>query len=216
MRFHNNNRERKAIRWALRSEKPWEVDSSSSPLRNDVRAKEIANFKDRIKRFHLHCQDNCCCYCKVDLTNRNIETDREHIIPKGDVRSQTFNPYNLSVACKTCNLTMKGVKKEHIRGWRRFKSTIHKNILDERNYNFVHPNIHYWHDHIDLYSEQSGGATVRIYYPMDRRGKFTYEFFRLKDREVFINKESQRDRTKNTKGIHPEILTAARRNRQLR
>lgn len=216
MRFRARKSERKAIRWALRFKDPWAVDSKSSPVRKDRRAKEVTNFKRRLKEFHLLCQDNCCCYCKSELTGRNIETDREHIIPKDDVRSQTFNPYNLSVACKTCNMTFKGTKKTHIRGWRRFGRTLHKDILDERNYNVVHPNIHYWHDHIDLLSEQSKGISVRIYFPTTRRGRFTYDLLGLKEREVYRNREAQKGRPTRERGIHPEIRKAAQENFQIK
>lgn len=211
MKFKIKKIERLAIKWALKQKDPWGVDGSKSPLRHDPRAQCITDLKNRLKAYHLKAQDDSCAYCKTPLLARIIETDREHIIPKNDLRIHTFTPYNISVACKRCNLTVKGTTKKHLVNWRRIKRIKYLNILDERNYNIVHPNIHYWHDHIDLYSEQVNQSSVRIYFPLDRRGRVTYNLFELKDLEVCRNTEAQRTIVKNRRGIHPEILKVKKR-----
>lgn len=215
--FKYSKIETKATRWALGKEKPWDVDKLKKA---DLTEKEkeyvdaIVQLKDRIKIFHLQRQNNCCCYCATNFKARDIEQDREHIIPKSKESCYTYSIFNLAVACKYCNLTIKGKKTQHLRGYRR-NGLANKNIiLNEMNYNFVHPNVHDWGFHINLDLHQTN-RTVNIlhYRPKTKRGKFTYHFFRLNQLEIFNNTERQR---KSLKGNpeHPGVIEIRIKNRQ--
>ncbi|WP_157013584.1 HNH endonuclease [Sphingomonas parapaucimobilis] len=215
MKFRINSTERRAIRWALTKKSPWTVDGRQSSFRGHANAKIIKSLKDRLKLHHMRVQDSACCYCKVSLHNRNIETDREHIIPRSVMPGLTFAAFNLSVACKSCNMSVKLVNKNHIRNWRRKNRLFSKNISDQRNYNIVHPNIHHWHDHIELYAAEVGASKVRIYYPITYRGKFTYKFFQLKNYEIYDNTLAQKAVRSNRKPLHPGVVAAAAKYHQI-
>lgn len=215
MRFRFSTSERRAIRWALRESSPWNVDGSSSPSRNHSNAKIIKLLKDRLKKHHLKIQDNSCSYCKVVLHNRNIEIDREHIIPKSAMLNLTFSAFNLSVACKSCNMSIKSSSTRHLRNWRRHQKLFKKDISDERNYNIVHPNIHEWHYHIELYASQVNASKVRIYYPLTVRGRFSYKFFQLEKYEIFENTRSQRPARPTKRPLHPGVVAAAAKHDQI-
>lgn len=208
MYFRLSSCDRIAIRWALSKDAPWDVDGKKSPYRNDPRAKRIQQLKDKLKAFHLANQDNRCCYCRTILKSRSIETDREHIIPKDIFKSLTFHAFNLSIACKTCNMTNKNKKTTHLRGFRKTGALISKNLKDPRNYNIVHPNIHDWTDHIQLRSEDDGRSAVTIYRPITLRGRFTYEFFDLKALEIYQNYQDQKSPAtkKVSRSLHPSIV----------
>lgn len=215
MKFRISPAERRAIRWALKKKSPWTIDGPKSPLRGHANAKIIKTLKDRLKSHHRKIQGDTCCYCKVVLHNRNIETDREHIIPQSAILSLTFAAFNLSIACKSCNMSIKSTKKNHLRNWRKKKTLFSKNISDERNYNIIHPNIHDWHDHIDLYSEQVRTSKVRIYYPITRRGRFTFEFFQLRSYEVYENTRAQNTIKSTKRPVHPGVVAAAAQHGQI-
>ncbi|QFY59716.1 hypothetical protein FZ934_04275 [Rhizobium grahamii] len=215
MRLKKSRSEKIAIKWAVALKDPWGVDASSSALKSDSRAKAISSFKIRLKKYHLLLQDSRCGYCRVSLHNRNIETDREHILPKERFKFLCFDIYNLSVACKTCNMSIKKRRVTHLTS----KGVLlHKDILDERNYKIVHPNIHVWSEHIDLQGDEDGDSVFRLYYPITDRGKFTYDFFKLKDLERARNNDAQRilPRGRTRKGDHPDIIAAAKATGQAR
>lgn len=208
MYFRVSAADRQAIRWALSKGKPWDVDGKKSQYRNDPRAKRIKILKSHLKSFHLSKQKFRCCYCRTSLKGRSIETDREHIASKDIFKSLSFHPFNLSVACKTCNMTNKGTRTSHLRGYRKNGALISNNLKDPSNYNIVHPNIHMWTDHIKLRSEDDGISAVRIYKPITTRGRFTYEFFKLRALEIYENSQEQKSPStkKVSHNIHPDVV----------
>ena len=76
--------EKAAIIKALKTNKPWDYNN-----------KDIKTVKDKIKKFHLERTKNRCCYCNSSLIDRNIESDREHIIPKSEHKKLSYNIFNL-------------------------------------------------------------------------------------------------------------------------
>lgn len=199
--------ERRAIKWALKRENPWDVDKlKKTDLTVQERSfvKAIVGFKKRVKTFHQKRQNNHCCYCGQNLFNRPIEQDREHIIPKGKEKSLTFSVFNLAVACKTCNMSIKNSKTSHLRGYRHSGLRDSRVILNSKNYNIPHPNIHDWEEHIDYSSSSVGRATVTHYRPKTKRGRFAYYFFKLDELEEFANIEEQR-RIRRAQPLYPKL-----------
>lgn len=215
MRLRKSREEQLAIKWALAKRQPWGVDTNIA-YNGDPRASVISGFKNRVKAYHLALQAQVCCYCRVDLNNRNIETDREHIIPKEKFPFLSYEVFNLSVACKTCNMTVKNRKTTHLVDFGRTGNLVSKNILDERNYHIVHPNIHDWDEHIELLGDQGNRLAARIYYPVTARGTFTYDFFQLKNFERISNNQAQRGVAAwRSPVLHPDVLAAQKRFKQL-
>jgi 5-methylcytosine-specific restriction endonuclease McrA len=200
--------ERRAISWALKQKKPWMVDKLK---KRDLTSQEltyvkaIVRFKNRVKEFHAKRQNNRCCYCGQSLFNRTIEQDREHIIPKAKKKSLIFAVFNLAVACKTCNMSIKKSQTSHLRGFRRSGLRDPKVILNSTNYNIPHPNIHDWEEHMDYSSSSKGRATVTHYQPKTKRGRFAYYFFKLDDQEEFANTEEQR-KIRGAQPLHPRLV----------
>lgn len=208
MYFRLSRSDKIAVRWALSKDKPWDVDGKKSPYKNDPRAIRIKLLKVKLKAFHLTEQKYRCCYCRTSLKSRSIETDREHIIPKGTFKSFAFHAFNLSISCKTCNMTSKNTKTAHLRGYRNSGVLFSKNLKDPRNYNIVHPNIHSWTDHISLRVEDDGRSAVTAYRPITARGRFTYKFFNLKALEIYQNYQDQKSPAtkKVSRNIHPSVV----------
>lgn len=206
--FKYTGAERKAIKWALKRDKPWTVDKlkkKSLTAQERIFVTAIVGFKNRVKEFHLKRQKNHCCYCGQNLRNRPIEQDREHIIPKRKATPLTFSVFNLAVACKTCNMSVKKGKTSHLRGYRRNGLHDAKVILSSKNYNIPHPNVHDRNDHIEHYSRTENGCTVTHYQPKTKRGRFAYYFFKLDEQEEFSNTEEQR-RIKGAQPLHPKLV----------
>lgn len=214
MKFRVTPSDRRAIRWALNKRAPWSVDSQTSPLRLNPHSKTISSFKKRIKLFYLHKQLETCCYCKTILRGRNIESDREHVIPKSMMKTLSFHPFNIAISCKTCNMSVKSTNDFHIRNWRRIGRLLYKDISDPRNYNIVHPNIHDWYDHIDLHTMRYNAAVVHFYHPKTSRGRFTYKFFQLHNLEIQNNTDAQKKSQTNDRFNHPLIIAEALKHNQ--
>lgn len=201
--------EMQAVSWALGHDNPWGVDSlpkkSLSP-QEKIYSNTIKKLKKRIKKFHLKRHDKCCCYCAQNLKGRVIEQDREHIIPKGGHPSLTFSISNLAVACKTCNMSVKGTNTSHLTGYRHGGLREPSSILNPKNYNIPHPNIDSWDKHLSFTSSQTDKTvTACHYHTKTRKGRFAYYFFKLYDLEIFTNTEEQR-RIKSNQPLHPKLL----------
>ena len=158
--------EKKAIILALKDSDPWEVDNTY-----------IKNVKDEIKKFHLEQQDNRCCYCYSLLTDRNIETDREHIIPKSKNKKLSYNIFNLSVSCKRCNISYKKDTCKHIVDL----DCLIRKFRDGSNYNIPHPNIDHYTDHISLFTITNSEINlyINLYKAKTEKGQNLYTMFSL-------------------------------------
>lgn len=53
-------------------------------------------------------EERCCYCCKNFIGEFNMVVDIEHVLPKAHFRKFEFTPSNLSVACKRCNMNIKG------------------------------------------------------------------------------------------------------------
>ena len=162
--------ERDAIEHALNSPKPWAHDKFANPTKSRLKS---AKFK--IKEFHKKKTQDKCCYCRRSLLDANIETDREHIVPKGKVKSLSYNIFNLSVSCKRCNMTYKRERVEHIVDY----VTIESDLRNPERYLIPHPNIDIYENHIKRLSFQDGNYEITTYKRITDKGIFLYDFVRL-------------------------------------
>ncbi|MGD9713328.1 MAG: HNH endonuclease [Thermomicrobiales bacterium] len=95
-----------------------------------------------IKDHYIADQQQLCCYCRHQLeTNNNAVWDGEHIIARETKPQFLFEPLNLSVSCKDCNVPKgtKNVLKNKDRKTFPIKST---------DYIIVHPHFDEYDDHI--------------------------------------------------------------------
>lgn len=170
MEFTITKNDRKNINKAIKSDNPW-----NEPC--------IANFKARIKKHLLANQDEQCCYCKKNLHGEFLMViDIEHILPKSKYKSLTFNPKNLALACKRCNMKVKKDSIEFIANIDESK----KNPFHPENYKFIHPNSENFYDYISFHSISFNQHRL-IKYNFNKsckKSQYTYDFFKLKELEI--------------------------------
>lgn len=144
---------------------------------------KVATIKQKIKSQKLISQKNICCYCQRDITAEyNLVLDIEHIIPKSARLKLMFRMKNLSVSCKRCNMKIKGKNLD-------FLSmplvSLPKNTLKSKYYKFIHPNLDKQHKHLTRVSIQILDKILVKYIVKNdsEKGKYTYEYFKLKEFE---------------------------------
>jgi hypothetical protein len=162
--------ERDAIDFALAADNPWKHEDFEDPIKTNLAAAKV-----KIKDFHLERVSKKCCYCRRSLEDASIESDREHIIPKGKKKSLSFDIFNLSLACKRCNMTYKGEKTNHIVDF----ETIEADLRNPDRYRIPHPNIDTYEDHLVRNSVQFGAQQFTSYTLTTPQGHFLYDFVRL-------------------------------------
>ncbi len=162
--------ERDAIELAKTSNSPWKHEDF-----HNLTKTALKSVKDKIKAYHLKRAANKCCYCRRSLRDEKIGVDREHIVPKGKFKSLTYEIFNLSVACKRCNMDYKKERVDHIVD----HETIEADFRNPVRYLIPHPNIDLYESHILRISIQLGDGEVTAYKLISEKGKFLYDFVRL-------------------------------------
>lgn len=143
----------------------------------------LRTLKDRIRGHHLLRHDSNCCYCKMPLDGGGrYMVDREHILPKRPFGHLAYAIFNLSAACKRCNMEMKGQRLDFIVN----RIAVGADPENEAHYRFIHPNFDLWSDHLKRYVVQENSAKLIKYVvvPNSRKGAYTVDFFQLKELEV--------------------------------
>jgi hypothetical protein len=163
--------ERTSIAIALASYSPWSENSFEKPTKTNLISAKI-----KLKNFHLDRTGNRCCYCRRSLLDATIESDREHIVPKGKVKSLTFRLFNLSISCKRCNMSYKRQKTEHIVDY----SSVEQDLRNTERYRIPHPNIESYEDHLIRYSIQMGDQELVTYKRLTEKGKYLFDFVNLR------------------------------------
>lgn len=160
---------------ALKTEKPWK-----HPKTKDIRIK--------IRDFHLDLTKKLCCYCRKNFHGEFLfDVDPEHILPssKEEYRPLSYTIWNLSVACKRCNMSIKNARTD-------FLNKEHPNIQESEHYLFIHPNFDEYKDHLKRHSTQDDDLVLVKYTIVSNdKGKFTYNYFRLKELEIDSYSEAQ-------------------------
>lgn len=159
-----------AIKLALESESPWKHEGFDEPTKS-----ALMSVKIKIKEFHLGKTNHKCCYCRRSLRDAIIESDREHVVPKSRCKSLAYDIFNLSIACKRCNMTYKGEKVDHLIR----PEDIESEYKDPDSYRIPHPNIEDYEDHIVRNTIQCDRGEVTTYKCYTDQGKFLYEFVQL-------------------------------------
>lgn len=123
---------------------------------------EVGPVKVEIKDHYIHEQGNRCSYCNQQILSDNKALwDAEHIIPRSKAPEFMFEPQNLAVSCKDCNIA-KG--DEEVRTNPARKSFPNKS----EHYRIVHPHFdihrdHFrWLSHICVPRTEKGVRTVQL------------------------------------------------------
>ena len=152
----------------------------------------IADFKRSIKDYYRIQQNEQCCYCKrVTVGEFRMVLDIEHILPKGNqaYRKYMFEPKNLSIACKRCNME---IKKQDV-SFVAQNSNLTPNFENSQNYLFIHPHSDNYWDYLE-YSMVVDNDIMLIQYSVNNdqpKGHYTYDYFKLNELEIDIVSEAQ-------------------------
>lgn len=127
---------------------------------------ELKKVRESIKSYYIKNQEQTCPYCKVvqQSTNHSL-WDTEHIISRDEAPEYTYEPLNLCVSCKDCNIA-KGSRQVTKKRGRQYKKFPNK----YKNYDIVHPHFDSYYDHIKVtipgltyrYKTDKGRKTIEI------------------------------------------------------
>lgn len=102
--------------------------------------------KEAIKQHYLKAQNYTCVYCKQKIVVEHLGVwDAEHIISKDYNPQFMFEPKNLCVSCKDCNISKsnKSVLSNPSKTRRKFPDCA-------EDYSFCHPHYHEYDKHIRI------------------------------------------------------------------
>lgn len=193
--------EQAAITSALATEKPW----NWAPGGNDEAT--IKAVKVKIRQLHMQRHGSRCCYCRKNLHGGgHFVIDRDHVLPKSveAYRPLAFSLWNIGVSCKRCNMQYKKNRVDFVIDQADLAA-----LTDSTNYLLIHPNFDCYKDHISYLSKQDDDITIVKYTKVEgsEKGKFTFEFFNLKELEIGSHDEAQGRSTEHDLG---PIATQAR------
>lgn len=119
----------------------------------------LSSLKKSIKDHYLIVQDYTCAYCQQRMeVAHNGAWDAEHIVPKATHPKFMFEPKNLCISCKDCNLskTDKNVLKNKDR--KTFP-------VESSDYKICHPHFDDYNEHITILS------VAGFYLPRTEKGR---------------------------------------------
>ncbi|WP_343306724.1 HNH endonuclease [Chitinophaga niabensis] len=148
----------------------------------------LSDLKRKIKLHCLGLTTEQCCYCRTDFTNEfMMVVDIEHVLPKSKFGDFMFELFNLSVSCKRCNMSIKKERTD-------FLLDLNQIRLQPQNagqYLFSHPNLDNYFDNIEYLFKAKNDKKIIKYTPLTDKGRFTYNFFNLNQKEVETLNEAQ-------------------------
>jgi hypothetical protein len=141
---------------------------------------DAAGLRRKIKDYFLAFGVPCCCYCRLSMSSwHRMTIDVEHVLPKQSYPEFTFDPRNLNISCKRCNMEIKGTDISFYLGLPN-----EPNFFRSDLYSFVHPNLDNTDEHLQILSVQVGINLLIFYYKPTPKGLFTYEYFELNELEI--------------------------------
>lgn len=143
----------------------------------------ISNLKRKIKDHIRQELREKCCYCRRSTRDEfAMVLDIEHILPKHEYDEFMFEVQNLSVACKRCNMQIKGADLSFISPEADMLITP---FLSD-NYLLIHPNLDNYYEHIEVLSVRQNDNELILYSTINdsEKGIYTYNYFRLYNLEV--------------------------------
>ncbi|CAH6875068.1 conserved hypothetical protein [Vibrio chagasii] len=131
----------------------------------------VAKIRKEVRNHYKIQQRYLCCYCRQQtLQDHGFVWDCEHILPKAIYPKFLFEPLNLALSCKACNLAKEKYKHELI------ISEKDQYCENSNNYRIIHP-------HFDLYNKHLTVKTIdgtTVHEVNSEKGTFTYKCCDLK------------------------------------
>lgn len=142
----------------------------------------LKSIKDKIKDFNIIKTSHRCCYCGISIhAAHRMTIDIEHILPKAKLNfvHYMFSTKNLSVACKRCNMRIKGQRIDFL------TNDFNRNHIFRSNYyKFIHPHLDNYDAHLFLLVNQAGREMIFKYLKFSEKGQYTYDYFKLEEIEL--------------------------------
>lgn len=100
-----------------------------------------------------------------------------------------FTDFNLNIACKRCNMNIKGVKTDFVTDL----NAVRANPQDRSLYKMIHPNFDDYFAHLKYKTiTENQYKLVKYQVVVDSsKGQFTYDYFKLKELEIDTLNEAQ-------------------------
>jgi hypothetical protein len=137
--------------------------------------------KRKIKDYYLGPDDGRCCYCRERFRAvHRMNIDLEHILPKSLFNDFMFEVFNLNISCKRCNMSIKKNRTDFLVD----AATIHLSPQQSDQYHFIHPNLDEYRQHMRYIAFTVDEQDMVKYIPLLPKGQYTYDFFRLQEKEV--------------------------------
>jgi hypothetical protein len=141
---------------------------------------EAEGLRRKIKDHFMAVDVPCCCYCRLSMSPwHRITIDVEHVLPKQQFPRFTFDPRNLNISCKRCNMEIKGTDIAFYLGQANEAAPFRSQL-----YSFAHPNLDAPNDHLQILSLQVNAKLLIWYLRQTPKGEFTYEYFELNEIET--------------------------------
>ena len=129
---------------------------------------EVAKIRTAIRNHYKIEQNYMCCYCRQQtIQDHGLVWDCEHILPKAIYPLFLFEPLNLALSCKACNLAKEAYKNEIIKIDPKTYST------NSSDYQIIHPHFDKYDEHLLVKCLE--GTTVYEIVNSSSKGSFTYK-----------------------------------------
>jgi len=142
---------------------------------------KLAPIKTKIKETIKPKLEDQCCYCRKNLHNEfNMVIDIEHVLPQKKFPNYIFEPLNLSLACKRCNMQ---IKKDDISFFLNDNS-LENTPFNKENYLFIHPNLDNYFENMIVCTFIINNKKLIKYKSLRPKGVYTYKYFELEKLEI--------------------------------
>lgn len=138
-----------------------EAFNSTNCTSSDWEKEEYKDLKTHIKNHYKDEQNFTCCYCHQKIkVDHNATWDIEHIIPRSLKPTFMFEPQNLCISCKDCNVSKHATNVLKNQNLKKFPTKADQYLI-------VHPHFHKYEEHIEIVVEGD------LYRPLSDEGQFT-------------------------------------------
>ena len=142
-------------------------DGKSYKIWNTTKG-EVSKIRGVIRQHYKIEQNYMCCYCRQQtIQDHGFIWDCEHILPKAIYPLFLFEPLNLALSCKACNLAKEAYKDQIIK--------IHPSTYscNSEDYRIIHPHFDKYNEHLLVKCLE--GTTVYEIVNNSPKGSFTYK-----------------------------------------
>jgi len=158
-------------------------ETTSAPWKD----KSLEDLKRKIKDYYLSLKTPArCSYCQRSLNAEfRMVIDIEHILPKEQFPKYMFEPFNLNISCKRCNMNIKGRDISFIDSTNPIDIGSNE-ACQSSTYKLIHPNFDEFFNHIQRISKEYDQNTLVKYSVVKNssKGHYTYDYFKLKEFEI--------------------------------